>query len=79
MNVPSGPGTPRRPQRPEAEAEATAQGRSGPWEEDITRLATFEDYEENKDRPGFILQGPQEPMVQMKIEAIPLTYWWTLT
>jgi hypothetical protein len=43
-----------------------AQGRSGPWEEDIIGQATFEDYEEDLDRSGSILLGPQVPMVQMK-------------
>jgi hypothetical protein len=43
-----------------------AQGRSGPWKEDIIGQATFEDYEEDLDRSGSILLGPQVPMVQMK-------------
>jgi hypothetical protein len=34
-----------------------AQGRSNPWEEDIIGLATFEDCEEDWDRPGSTLLG----------------------
>jgi hypothetical protein len=50
MNVPSGPGTPKRSPRPEAEASGKywpAEGKSVPWQEDIVRLATFDDYEED--------------------------------
>jgi hypothetical protein len=76
MNVPSCPGTSRSPSRPGGRCQVvkgkyqSAQGRIGPGEEDIIELTTFEDYEEDKDRPGFILLGPQEPMVQMKIRGL---------
>jgi hypothetical protein len=48
-----------------------------PWEENIVSLAGLESYEEENDRLGSILLGPQKPMIQMKIGAIPLTSWWT--
>jgi hypothetical protein len=61
---PTNQGLPESPQTPVVEGKYwPARERSVPWEEDIIRLATFEDGAEDKDRLGSILLIPQGSMV----------------
>jgi hypothetical protein len=46
--------------------------RSSPWEKNIISLASLEGSEEDYDRLGSILLGPQEPMTQIKIGGHPI-------
>jgi hypothetical protein len=80
MNVANGSGTPKRLPRPRGRSQVV-KGKYqsthrfvSPWEENIVSLAGLTGYEEDWDRPGSILLGPEEPMVQMKIGCHPTDF-----
>jgi hypothetical protein len=70
MNVPNGPGIPKRPpdqrQRPGCQRKISAHHRGvSPLEEILVSLASL---------VGFEAMGPQEPIVQMKIGGYPVDF-----
>jgi hypothetical protein len=78
MNIPIGLGTLKRPPQTrgrgqviEGKYQPTHRG-ARPWEENFVSLAGLEGYEEDWNRLGSILLGPQEPVVQMKIGVHPI-------
>jgi hypothetical protein len=68
MNVPNGPGTPKRPPRPEAEARLSKKNISPPAREPATgrkMLSVWQAWKAMRRtrQTGSILLGPQKPMV----------------
>jgi hypothetical protein len=63
---------PKGPPELWSETGLSAHLRGSPWDENIVRLAALEGCEEEKDRPGSILLGPQELMAQIRIGVHPV-------